>query len=127
MKIEGNILLVNTSDRLHIQWCETQFNLIISVLWQGQYFVVRITRFRIENGATKTYLIEYKGKKYAYKWTNYKWMMGHHGDNFPVIETSTHTLKFVAGENFLEMIDLAKDNSETNSPGDNSFIVFYQS
>jgi len=127
MKIAGNLLLMNTTDRLRIQWGEIPFNLCISVLWQGQYFTVRITCNKIEYGRTKTFLIGYQGNQYAYKWTNYKYMAGHHGDKFPVIETPTHALKFVAGEDSLVMINTSKDQAEVNYPGDNSFTVFYQS
>ena len=127
MKITGNLLLLNTTDRLHIQWGEIPFNFYISVLWQGRYFTVHVTCTKIVNGSTKTYQIEYQGKQYAYKWTKYKYMAGHHGDNFPAIETSTHALKFVPGENTLDVINILKDQEEVNYPGDNSFIVFYQS
>jgi len=127
MKIAGNILLMNTTDRLRIQWGELPFNLCISVLWQGQYFTVRITCRKTEFGRTKTFQIGFQGKQYAYKWTNYKYMAGHHGDRFPVIETPTHALKFVAGEDSLVMINTSKDQAEVNYPGDNSFTVFYQS
>ncbi len=127
MKIVGNLLVLNSIERLFIEWCNLPFNLYISVLWRGLYFAVKIEAFKIENGSTRIATFYFNNKKYAYGLTKWKYMGGHHGDCFPVIETSTHKLRFHLTLDFLEVKDVSKDSSDKIEQGDNPFVIFYQS
>jgi len=126
MKIAGNLLVLNTTDRLYIEWCDMPFDLNISVLWRGLYFDVNIKAFKIENGSTRIATIYFNKKKHAYGLTKWKYLGGHHGDSFPIIETTTNKLRFHLALDFLEILDIPM-NSSNNEQGDNSFLVFYQS
>ncbi len=127
IKITGNLLIINTKDEILIQWCDLPFNLSVSVLWRGFYFHIHINAYNIENGSTRIATIYFNNKKYAYGLTKWKYMGGHHGDYFPVIETSTHKLKFQLALDFLEVKDVSKDSSDKIEQGDNPFVIFYQS
>jgi hypothetical protein len=127
MKIVDNLLILNTADRLRIQWNDLPFNLNISVLWRGVYFPVSIKAFKIHNGSTRSVAITYRRKTYEYILTKWKYMGGHKGDYFPEIETRSNKLKFQLALDFFEICDEPKGSLNLNVQGDNSFIVFYQS
>jgi hypothetical protein len=127
MKIVDNLLILNTADRLRIQWNDLPFNLNISVLWRGLYFPLSIKAFQIQNGSTRSATITYKRKKYVYNLTKWKYMGGHSGDYFPEIEARSNKLKFQLALDFFEIFDEPKGSLNLNVQGDNSFIVFYQS
>lgn len=127
MKILDNLLILNTTDRLRIQWCDLPFSLNISVLWRGVFFPISIKASKIQYGSTISVSIVYKAKRYEYRLGRWKYMAGHNGDNFPEIETPSNRLKFHLAFDCFELCDEPKRSSDLNVQGDNSFIVFYQS
>lgn len=127
MKILDNLLILNSTDRLHIQWCDLPFNLNVSVLWRGLFFPISIKAFKTQNGSTRSVFIGYKGNQYEHKLTKWKYTGGHRGDNFPEIETPTNRLKFTLTLDSFEICDEPKGPLNLNVEGDNSIIVFYQS
>ena len=124
MKITDNLLIINSTDRLLIKWSDLPFDLNLSILWRGIYFALNIHGFMIQYGSTSTATFLYDKKKYAYSQTKWKYMGGHHGDDFPKIETSDHEIRFRLSLNYFEMVDKPKGSADKNDTGDTPFIVF---
>lgn len=127
MKIADNLLVINSTDSVLIKWSDLPFNLNLSILWRGIYFSFNIHSFKIKNGSTSTATFSFNNKKYAYSMTKWKYTGGHHGDDFPEIETGDHEIRFRLSLTSFEIVDKPKDSGCSNETGDNSIMVFYQS
>jgi hypothetical protein len=75
------------------EWTQSQYNLSKQRLcWRGHVIEMEAKATRNYFGATVVFDIIHDGNKYKCLFTQFKYMVGSHGDQLPVIGTDTHRL-----------------------------------
>jgi len=75
------------------EWSQSQYNLSKQRLsWRGHVIEMEAKATRNYFGASVIVDIIHDGNKFKYLFTQFKYMVGSHGDQLPAIETDTHRL-----------------------------------